>query len=365
MKLYEVLGVYEARKNPAQNPKLSPIEQLRKYKDDPDIFISFKSVPFVHINPAYPFNTPAGVYFYPLKVFWEMHTSDFEAGKFPSKFATNLRYIHVIKYNGKGERIVRRPVEYTKTDLEHDLKMLDRLGYDVEGMMSKLPNNQYTTTPFGQFWNTLNVLTTHVTGNTSNGANKQSLAKNKILRQLGYAYICEREYGSGGVIHPNEPAQGFFTSGAYLKTIDQIDTVRSTDSSRDLMQELLKREKIQAEAKELLQQAMARGTRLSAEEESIISKDSNSAYLYALNIIKGRFEKAELYIKKVPYDAYYYAADVIKGRFEKAEPFIMKYPDIAFLYARDIIKGRWPKAEPAIMSDLDTRSEYEQTFGLK
>lgn len=46
-----------------------------------------------------------------------------------------------------------------------------------------------------------------------------------------------------------------------------------------------------------------------------------------------------------------YALDVIKGRWPKAELFLMDFPHGARLYALDIFKGRWPKAEKTIRSD--------------
>ena len=51
IELYQRL--IEARRNPEQNPKVPVIDQLRKYKDDPNIFISFTDIPKVGIRPGY------------------------------------------------------------------------------------------------------------------------------------------------------------------------------------------------------------------------------------------------------------------------------------------------------------------------
>ena len=219
MKLYELL---EARRNPEQNPKESPVEILRRYKDDPDIFISFKGIPKMGMNPEYSFKTPMGVYFYPLQAFWQKFASSFEKGQMPTHFATNYRYLYVVKYNGKGKKEIRDTTKYTHADRMRDFDELRKLGYDVDNAFSRIPNNQYTTNEFGKFWNTINELTSHISGVYRNGPNKKSFAKNKILRQLNYAYISEP--AGQGVIHPNEAEQGFFTSGAYIKTVQMIDT---------------------------------------------------------------------------------------------------------------------------------------------
>jgi hypothetical protein len=218
------VGLFEARKNSEMNPKLSPVEVLRKYKDDPNIFISFKGIPKVGMNPKYNFNTPMGVYFYPLNAFWNHFRADFEAGKMPKTFATEYRYCYIIKYNGKGSKEIRDTNKYTKAERMHDFELLRKMGFDVDEAVKNIPNNQYTKNDFGIFWNTLNVLTSHIKGLDKLGTNRLALEKNKILRQLGYSYISEP--GGSGIIHPNEVEQGFFTSGAYIKTIDVIDQTR-------------------------------------------------------------------------------------------------------------------------------------------
>ena len=46
--------------------------------------------------------------------------------------------------------------------------------------------------------------------------------------------------------------------------------------------------------------------------EFIIKKDPDYAYVYSINIIKGRWIEAEEYIKKDPDYAYFYATNIIK-----------------------------------------------------
>jgi len=55
--------------------------------------------------------------------------------------------------------------------------------------------------------------------------------------------------------------------------------------------------------------------------------------------------------KNNPRELYLYARDVVIGRWPEAEPIIMASPEYAYLYSCDIIKGRWPEAEPAIMKN--------------
>jgi len=59
-----------------------------------------------------------------------------------------------------------------------------------------------------------------------------------------------------------------------------------------------------------------------SELEPAIAKDSRYSYMYALNILGGRFRQGELAISTSAYDSFYYAIDIIHGRFELAEPTI-------------------------------------------
>ena len=99
--------------------------------------------------------------------------------------------------------------------------------------------------------------------------------------------------------------------------------------------------------------------------ERAIMKDPYYAYLYALNIIEGRWREAEPYIMKDPDYAIQYARDIIKGRWPEAEPYIMNNPYYAYWYARDIIKGRWPEAEPYIMKTNFYWDNYKNRFGIR
>jgi hypothetical protein len=90
----------------------------------------------------------------------------------------------------------------------------------------------------------------------------------------------------------------------------------------------------------------------------VLKTDPKYAYLYADNVIEGRFPEAEEYIKTGAYWAYFYAKDVIKGRWKEAEEYIKKDPHFACNYAEDVIKGRWPEAEEYIKKDPHYAHRY-------
>ena len=76
--------------------------------------------------------------------------------------------------------------------------------------------------------------------------------------------------------------------------------------------------------------------------------DPYDAYIYAKNVLKGRWPEGEPVIATDPGLAYEYADHVIKGRFPEGEPAIAKWPAWAYQYAKYILKDRWPEAEAVI-----------------
>ena len=61
----------EARRNPEKNPHIGAWDLFFKYKDDPNVYISFTTIDKLGINPNSKFNTPNGIYTYPIKEFYE------------------------------------------------------------------------------------------------------------------------------------------------------------------------------------------------------------------------------------------------------------------------------------------------------
>ena len=58
--------INEKRRNPELNPKVSFVELLEKYKGRTDIFVTYTKLPKLGINPNNVFDTPTGVYSYPI-----------------------------------------------------------------------------------------------------------------------------------------------------------------------------------------------------------------------------------------------------------------------------------------------------------
>jgi hypothetical protein len=85
--------------------------------------------------------------------------------------------------------------------------------------------------------------------------------------------------------------------------------------------------------------------------EKAIAGDSESAVVYAMEVLHGRFPLGEPIIARNPVNAYSYAKNVIGGRWKEGEPAIAKDAQWAMSYAQYVIKGAWPEGEPVIAND--------------
>jgi len=68
--------------------------------------------------------------------------------------------------------------------------------------------------------------------------------------------------------------------------------------------------------------------------------------------------------KDNPRELYLYARDVVIGRWPEAEPTIMKDPEYAHYYSRYVTGERWPEAEPTIMKYPKYWMSYSGHFKL-
>jgi hypothetical protein len=77
--------------------------------------------------------------------------------------------------------------------------------------------------------------------------------------------------------------------------------------------------------------------------EGVVGLNGELAYLYALEVVKGRFRKGEESIALCPELAVKYAIFVLRGRFEEAEETIASNPELCYQYFKRVVKKRLPR----------------------
>jgi hypothetical protein len=118
------LELNEARKNPELNPKISAYEALLPYKYDDNAYIHFSDLNKLGMNPLSDFQTPYGIFAYPLKEIWKEYDVDKLKTFKKVPFASNRKYIHLFKWNGKGKNINDLYRDFTSADYDRDIVKL-------------------------------------------------------------------------------------------------------------------------------------------------------------------------------------------------------------------------------------------------
>ena len=209
--------ISEARRNPnhpAQR-KLNALEILKKYKDDPDVHISYTKMNKIGINPKSTFpDTPLAVYTYPLKQVW----SDLESeGVANVPFAaSDAKYIFILKERSKSLIDVSA---YSRSDLIKDLKKISLMISEETYNKSISLAEKYTGENLKSVKNNFTFLRMFL----YSASNKHLAGSfmSKILMELGYSGFSDRN--GRGEIHPAEPIQSFFMSSRYYKVLESID----------------------------------------------------------------------------------------------------------------------------------------------
>jgi hypothetical protein len=112
-----LLDLLEAQRYPTK----TGYEQLKKYADDPDVFISYRNINKLGINPTNKYNTPYGIYCYNLSRVFDSMRGD--SKKVP--FAGEHPYIHVFRIKNQFKyKFIDDIYNYSSSDYDHDIEQL-------------------------------------------------------------------------------------------------------------------------------------------------------------------------------------------------------------------------------------------------
>lgn len=161
-----------------ENRKIpTDLELYEKYKNQ-NVYYSYRSIDKLGINPKSKYNTPNGIYAYPVK--YQDPDVKFTGG-------SNTGFVYFFKLK-PGTKLLNL-AGYTRKDFESDLKKLETAGYKVDLDFSDAKKESYA----GNFW--------FVTYKNRGNATKWNYLLRKVL---GYDAILDI---GAGIIHDNEPAQ--------------------------------------------------------------------------------------------------------------------------------------------------------------
>ena len=229
---YTRINISSARKNPALNPKVSVIENLRPYSKNSRAFITFTNINKVGVNPQSNFSTPLGIYAYPLRAFWE----DIENDKIP--YAGDRPYVSLLLVK-RNAKILNN--NYSYNDLDQDLLKLYKFCEEKKLVESnrefvRLKDDAYekysfeSTKPVFYIWAITRYIAFLLTLSGEDNINhitKWSSIFNKVL-----GYDGAIDFRGWGFIHPNEPKQALFLTKDSYQHVDMLLNKRYNNHSQ-------------------------------------------------------------------------------------------------------------------------------------
>lgn len=192
-------------------------KKLDAYKEDPFVFVTFSTIPKLGINPKNDFDTPTGIYGYPLY-------GGIDSGKI-SVFATDRPYALVFRPTNPDK--ILNFATYTEEDYNKDIIKLKNYftGFPNDSIYHNAKSNAYQQDkPSSWIWNTLKDLSDTIKMDREHKTSSQFQWNQIMYNILGY----EGAYDSAGesIIHENEPFQAVFFR---TNTVELIELINKTE----------------------------------------------------------------------------------------------------------------------------------------
>lgn len=230
----KIKEIFEARRNPHLNPRVDALDAFSMYANKPNMFVTFTQLPKVGINPQSNYNTPIGVYSYPLEYILERA---YQKGTIfgAAPFASDAKYVHLFQQTSRNILDVSR---YGKSQFDLDIKKLlnyfkhDRDVFDFIQRTTERHREIGSEMGGGfSYGRSLWYLIYDLVGRyKSNG--RPTIEASKILyRVLGYDAVYDMD--GKGIIHVNEPTQAVHFN---IQTLRVVESFSNKEMGQDRVQ---------------------------------------------------------------------------------------------------------------------------------
>lgn len=302
----ESVAINEKRRNPDQNPREGIYELAEKYKDDPDVYISFVhemddlpvrsqtrnyiGSPKIGINPQSVYDTPSGIYTYPLQSVYDPDTKKlnipfafdapivyFVKRKSDVKGIEDIKHLPRDAYKKYVDKLVDVMVEMIPVMVKQRQPDADAIPINSHllklTIVNKSKENAKNQTFGGMLWNITRVASL-IIGNLKNSdelmewlempKNSSEISSSDIIdrlnsiyrfviqRELSYPvlwnsiwrkilkvqYVADKSYS--GIIHENEPSQAVFFAKNAFEVITVIKNNLNSNKQLTLYQTIQK-----------------------------------------------------------------------------------------------------------------------------
>jgi len=221
-----IRDLLEARRNPHLNPRVDALDTFSMYANRPNMFVTFTNEFKVGINPNTIFDTPVGVYSYPLDyLLKKAYSKGSVFGAAP--FASTSKYVHLFQQTSRN---IFDLTHYGRSQYELDKKKLlnyfSQKGMDAEQKIHNIEvrhNDVGGMTYARRMW----YMVYDLVGIYTSG--KVSVETTRVFyRVLGYDAVYDLD--GKGIIHTNEPTQAVHFD---VKTIRVVESFSNKEMGQD------------------------------------------------------------------------------------------------------------------------------------
>ena len=228
----KLLELFEARRNPEQNPKTS-INQIITDRLDatsstiagvPNLFVSFTSIDKLGINPGSKYDTPIGIYTYPAVYVMDVVGDKGALSKLP--FAGNMPYVNMFSATGNIINVatMSKAEAYGYCDKiarywSYEAEISDDEANEIIDGYIKSANTyaNFPEYPGGVFWYVTMMVSKELLAPHYNST--VPIVWNKLFREIkidGVVDLDPSTIDGVGIIHTNEASQAVFFSRAAI-----------------------------------------------------------------------------------------------------------------------------------------------------
>lgn len=216
------------------------VDALRPYAEQRNFFVSFSDIPKLGINPKTDYNTPAGIYSYPLRQMWPA----IKANTIP--YAGERQYALV--FQPRSSDGIVNVATYTSGEFSRHMNLLEqkvipkiagpRVDLDpFQDFFDEAKRESKQQNPAGWLWNITRRLAS-MWARDFNGP-KPTVGWNAIMRALAITGVVDQQ--GSGLIHPNEPTQAVWFSANSLKLLSIARNIRKGSVSRQTQLALIQK----------------------------------------------------------------------------------------------------------------------------
>lgn len=243
--------ISEARRNPEQNPKEKPVEKLMQYNNN-GYYMSYTAIDKLGINPRSGYNTPIGIYSYPIEA--DSVVGGIIAANDLSRvpYMGEAPYIWIFKPKSVDRGLIIR--DYTGEDYDSDVDLLykyfrnadERISSAFDAIKESAQRDARINSAVGYLWNFTRILGRILAGDeTVSRYTVETLPMGAYVKHSNEIALVidvyndsdeyEIEYIDGEtatVKFDSVTAIPKLDSDKYEKLFDQLYSIKSTDAAR-------------------------------------------------------------------------------------------------------------------------------------